>query len=216
MVLVLHGDAPFNNPSYQYGIARKIASENENVVAIGLLRPGYTDNEGNRSAGTRGNTTGDNYTREVMTSIHQLTQQLVDEYSPSKILLLGHSGGAPISVNLTAEYTGFYAGAILISCPCDLHAWRAHMKTLQPDTDIWNLEVESLSPIEEVGRMDDNTSLMIIHGDKDDIVPIKIASRYVDILEANDKQVTLIKLEDQGHEIAFRSAVFDAVKKLIE
>ena len=73
MLLVLHGDSPFNNPSYQYLIASRIANESENVVAVGILRPGYTDKEGNYSKGKRGKATGDNYTKEVLMSIKNLT-----------------------------------------------------------------------------------------------------------------------------------------------
>ncbi len=216
LVMVLHGDAPFNNPSYQYHVAKKIAEENSNVVAVGMLRPGYKDNEGNRSEGERGKTTGDNYTRDVLAAINNLAAELKEQYNPSKIILVGHSGGAAISANLLAEYPHFYAGAVLVACPCDLHEWRAHMKALRPRARIWNKEVNSLSPIEEVERMDDSAQIIVLHGDNDEVVPIDIAKSYVAELEANNKQVNLILLENQGHEIAFDQQVLEAVKRLIE
>ncbi|CAB5103747.1 hypothetical protein D3OALGA1CA_4717 [Olavius algarvensis associated proteobacterium Delta 3] len=51
LVVVLHGDAPppYENPSYHYRFAAKVAAENKNVLAVGLLRPGYTDPTGNHS-----------------------------------------------------------------------------------------------------------------------------------------------------------------------
>lgn len=216
LVLVLHGDSPFNNPSYQYGIAKRIAEENDNVVAVGILRPGYKDEEGNRSEGKRGKTTGDNYTREVLAAINGLVSELKDKFNPTKVVLVGHSGGAAISANLLAEYPHFYAGAVLVACPCDLHEWRAHMKALRPRARIWNKEVNSLSPIEEVERMDDSAQIIVLHGDNDEVVPIDIAKSYVAELEANNKQVNLILLENQGHEIAFDQQVLEAVKRLIE
>jgi len=103
LVLVLHGDSPFRNPSYQYAIARRIASENSNVVAVGILRPGYTDEEGKQSPGERGDTSGDNYTQEVMNAIKALTTKLKTQYSASKVVLVGHSGGAAISANLLSK-----------------------------------------------------------------------------------------------------------------
>ena len=216
MGITVSGDAPFNNPSYQYHVAKKIAEENSNVVAVGMLRPGYKDNEGNRSEGERGKTTGDNYTRDVLAAINNVAAELKEQYNPSKIILVGHSGGAAISANLLAEYPHFYAGAVLVACPCDLHEWRAHMKALRPRARIWNKEVNSLSPIEEVERMDDSAQIIVLHGDNDEVVPIDIAKSYVAELEANNKQVNLILLENQGHEIAFDQKVFEAVKILVE
>lgn len=216
LVLVLHGDAPFNNPSYQYNIAKIIADENANVVSVGILRPGYIDNEGNQSRGERGNATGDNYTIKVLESIYSLTNKLKEKYNPSKVLLVGHSGGGAISANLISEYPGIYSNAVLISCPCDLHLWRAHMKKLQPEARIWDMEVSSLSPIENINRIDDSTQITIVHGDKDEIVPISIARKYLLGLETNHKKVNFLTLENQGHEIALNNKLFELIKELIK
>lgn len=59
-MIVLHGDAPRSKPDYQETFAAQAATGRD-VVAIGLLRPGYTDPKGNVSEGERGQTTGDNY-----------------------------------------------------------------------------------------------------------------------------------------------------------
>ncbi len=216
LVLVLHGDSPSRNPSYQYAIARRIANENSNVVAVGILRPGYTDEEGNRSAGERGETTGDNYTRTVLKAVHQLRMSLQEKYTPSKTLIVGHSGGAAISANLMAEYPNGYSSAVLISCPCDLHPWRKHMKALRPNSNIWDKEVDSLSPIEEVNRINSDAQIMIIHGDQDDTVPIKLAEHYFDALKAQNLGVKFIQLENRGHDVAFNPKVFEAIKGLID
>ena len=214
LVLVLHGDAPFNNPSYQYLIAKRIANENKNVVAVGILRPGYEDNEGNRSQGERGEATGDNYTMAVLESINNLTAELKNKYNPSKITLVGHSGGAAISANLISQYPGEYSNALLISCTCNLHQWRRHMKKIQPETPIWDKEVSSLSPIEEVKKIDGSTKITIVHGDKDRFIPINIVAGYVDVLEKNNKKVNFIILENQGHEIALNNKIFEIITEL--
>ncbi|TAI48888.1 alpha/beta hydrolase family protein [Flagellimonas allohymeniacidonis] len=216
LFLVLHGDAPFNNPSYQYGIARQIANENNNVVAVGVLRPGYTDNEGNRSKGERGYTTGDNYTKEVLESIHNLTADLKKKYNPSKIILVGHSGGAAISANLIAQYSNTYSKAVLVSCPCDLHLWRKHMKGLQPEARIWDIEVTSLSPIEVLDSIDSSIEIVVVHGEDDKTVPLNIASKYVKALKENNKKVNFVILENRGHEIAFNNKIFEIIKALVE
>jgi len=216
LILVLHGDAPFNNPSYQYAIAKRIASENKNVVVVGVLRPGYEDNEGNRSQGERGEAVGDNYTEKVLTSINALTIELKNKYNPSKIILVGHSGGAAISANLISHYPKTYSNALLISCPCDLHQWRSHMKKLQPEAQIWDKKVSSFSPIGEIKKIDDSAELVVVHGENDEIVPINIAEEYVEELRANNKKVNLITLENEGHEIAFNKKIFELINELIK
>lgn len=216
MLLVLHGDAPFNNPSYQYIIAKKIADKNKNVVAVGILRPGYTDKEGNHSKGKRGKATGDNYTKEVLMSIKNLTYELKKKYNPSKVILVGHSGGAAISANLLAQYSDTYSSALLMSCPCDLHLWRKHMKYLRPKSRVWDIKVNSLSPIEELNNIDDSTQIMAVHGENDEIVPIDIAYRFVKELKVNNKKVNFVILKNQGHEIAFNKKIFEIIKELIE
>ena len=215
LVMVLHGDAPFNNPSYQYRIAKTIAERNKNVVAVGILRPGYEDGEGHRSEGVRGEATGDNYTIEVLESVYHLTNELAGKYKPSKIILVGHSGGAAISANLVSQYSGTYSNAVLISCPCDLHTWRKHMKQLQSGAEIWDVEVNSLSPIEEVKTMDSVTKISLIHGDSDEIVPLSIAEKYDKELEKNSIQVSFEILENQGHAIALNKRVFEIIDALI-
>lgn len=216
LVLVLHGDAPFNNPSYQYLIAKKIANENSNLVAVGVLRPGYTDHEGNRSEGERGEAIGDNYTRDVLSSIYQLTNDLKKKYDPSTIILVGHSGGAAISANLMSQYPEAYSKSLLISCPCDLHPWRQHMKVLQDGAEIWDIEVSSLSPIEELKNIPDSTPIVVVHGENDPVVPVSIIQNYVAELKANNKNVQFRLLQDQGHEIALNKEIFEIVKGLIK
>lgn len=43
LVVVLHGDAPFNAPTYQYAFARNVVNRFHAVTAAALLRPGYAD-----------------------------------------------------------------------------------------------------------------------------------------------------------------------------
>ena len=47
------------------------------------------------------------------------------------------------------------------------------MKALRPEARIWDKEVSSLSPIEELKYIDDSGQIALIHGDKDEIVPIE-------------------------------------------
>jgi hypothetical protein len=54
LVIVLHGDAPFTNPRYQYAFASNLADLVSGTHVVALLRPGYADPFGAKSDGDRG------------------------------------------------------------------------------------------------------------------------------------------------------------------
>ena len=102
LLIIVHGDAPFNPPSYQYKLSQTLSEQVKNTVIVSVLRPGYTDNEGNRSDGIRGLTTGDNYTQDVVNNLTEVITKLKSRYKPSKTIIAGHSGGAAISADITS------------------------------------------------------------------------------------------------------------------
>jgi hypothetical protein len=75
LLIVIHGDAPFNPPSYQYKLSQKLSEKVKNTIIVSILRPGYKDNVGNKSDGKRGLTTGDNYTDEVINSLTEVIKE---------------------------------------------------------------------------------------------------------------------------------------------
>ena len=85
LVLVLHGDllAPGAPPTYHYAFARRAAEQMDDVVAAALLRPGYGDDDGDRSEGKQGLCTGDNYTPEVVDRVAQAIRTLQTKFHPA-------------------------------------------------------------------------------------------------------------------------------------
>jgi poly(3-hydroxybutyrate) depolymerase len=146
LIVVLHGDSPFKPPSYQYAFARKAAMKMDDVVVAALLRPGYADDTGDRSQGERGRTTGDNYTPEVVDAVAQAIDQLKAKFHPAGTVLVGHSGGAAITGNVLGRWPSEVNAGFLVACPCDLAAWREHMRERQ-NARVWSEPVTSLSPI---------------------------------------------------------------------
>jgi poly(3-hydroxybutyrate) depolymerase len=88
LMVVLHGDLPNPRPSYQYALAQLVtqgvaavampdavrarlgkSAVVDDVVAVGVLRPGYTDGKGDRSDGDMGMAALDNFTPEVTDAI---------------------------------------------------------------------------------------------------------------------------------------------------
>jgi alpha-beta hydrolase superfamily lysophospholipase len=126
LVVVVHGDSPFLGPTYQYWFAQAAAVAIPDAVVAAMLRPGYDDGE-ERSDGMRGETTGDNYTPEVLDAVATAILELKARYGPRRVVLVGHSGGSAIVGSLIGRREGMADAVLLVSCVCDLEVWRKHM-----------------------------------------------------------------------------------------
>ena len=209
LAVVIHGDAPFNNPGYHYKLAQRLAKQ-KNVIAIGLLRPGYTDSFNDTSNGVKGLTAGDNYTLEVIAAISEAILKLKKIYKPVKTVLIGHSGGAAIVADLVSLHPRLAEKAMLVSCPCDLETWRPYMAKQQLNP-LWLLPSKSISPISLVKGLNKDVEIKIVIGNNDYITPITISKKYFDTLLSNGNKVTYHALQGKGHEILLEEVVFKLI-----
>lgn len=216
LVIVIHGDAPFNNPGYQYTLAKMLAAENSNTIAVGLLRPGYTDPDNIKSPGEKGLTTGDNYTAPIADDIAAAIQNLKALYHPAKTVIAGHSGGAAITADVISRHPGAANAAVIVSCPCNVAEWRAHMKTLQKDTDVWDRPINSLSPNEIAQGIDKKTKVVIITGEKDEVAPTNLSNNYYAQLKQLNLNTELVTIKGAGHEIFLTDSVRHAIEALLK
>ena len=118
LVVVLHGDLFNPTPSYQYAFAQALTQGFDapampervrarlgahpgmsDALAAGFLRPGYTDNSGDRSDGERGNATGDNFTLEVIDAVARAALSIEEQFMARRLVFVGHSGGGTIVAN---------------------------------------------------------------------------------------------------------------------
>ena len=215
LVFVIHGDAPFNKPGYQYVLAEKIAAENENTIAVAILRPGYTDPDNHTSNGIRGLTTGDNYTPEVIDALSEVIEKIKGVYHPSKTIVVGHSGGAAVTGNIIGVKPGLTDAAVLVSCPCDVVKWRKHMGKKQPLNPFWYFKVKSISPIDVVGNISKETEIVMISGSDDDVTPIDLSLAYHTALTNLVIHADFISLPDEGHEILLGTPVINRINTLL-
>ncbi|HEX4165314.1 MAG TPA: alpha/beta hydrolase [Bryobacteraceae bacterium] len=246
LVIVLHGDAPFNKPSYQYAFAASAAKERTGrelrrhtrkelapagavgtvcctrvpqnvtgIVAAALLRPGYTDGRGGHSDGVRGNTTGDNYTPQVLAQLTAAIRQLQAELQPSKTVLVGHSGGSAIAADLLAREPGLAQGALLVSCPCDVPKWRKYVKNVYP-TPLWDQPVSSVSPLAVVGSIAPSAKVRMVVGDKDHVTPVMFTDSYAAALRQHGVDVHVTTLPGLEHEIFLEPQIIGELRQLIE
>jgi pimeloyl-ACP methyl ester carboxylesterase len=215
LVVVLHGDAPFSRPGYQNTFAAKVAETHRDVVAVGLLRPGYTDPRGNTSDGERGLTTGDNWNAKNTDAIAEAIGELKRRSHARKVVVAGHSGGAAIAANILGRHPELIDAALWVSFPCDVEKWRQHMfqRTGQP---VFQGTIDTLSPIDQIKGMSDQADVTMIVGSQDEVTPPGLSERCQAVAATLGKKVRLVQLEGKGHEMFLDPAVFAELAPLLK
>jgi predicted esterase len=214
MVVVLHGDAPFVNPGYQYAFASELADVIPGTRVAALLRPGYADPYGAKSDGDRGFASGENYTPEVVRDVAAAIQSLRSQLVASAVILVGHSGGAAVAANIAGLHSGLVQHLFLVSCPCDVPAFRWHMARLHW-SPMWLLPVDSLSPLRTLEQMKKGTKITATSGAEDPITLPQYAHAYVAKARTLGISASMITIPRRGHEILNDTAVVKLVAKAV-
>ena len=213
LVIALHGDAPFNNPSYQYKFASLIAESSKNTVSVGMLRPGYTDHLDRTSDGIKGKTVGDNYDKPRLDQIAAAIEKLKQQYNASKVILAGHSGGSAITAKIIAVFPQLVNYAFVVSCPCNVNAWRSDMtKRSTYKGFIGNIDV--VSPVDLVEQIDEETVVSVFIGNQDNVTKPYLSEQYVQALKNAGISSDLYKL-DGDHKLFLHKQVIASVKDVI-
>lgn len=208
LVVVLHGDLP--GPGYHYAAARQLAQAGDNIVAVGMLRPGYTDDSGNRSSGVQGRYVGDNYTAQQVDAVAAGIDTLRRALRPEHVILVGHSGGAAITADIIARHPRLVDTAVLVSCPCDLGPWRRHMFDLQHQL-VWWLPVRSLSPMDLASEVYTTTLVKVIVGGSDNLAPPELSRAYAAKLRDHHVPVALVEIPGAPHNILLDPRVLSEI-----
>lgn len=213
LVVALHGDYPFGRPSYHYRFAKRIAQESKNVIAVGILRPGYTDDFNRTSFGVRGETVGDNYDAARITQIAGVIEQLKETYKARSTVLTGHSGGAAITAKLTSMFPDLAGEAFVVACPCNINAWRADMYEVR-QYEGFKGDIGVRSPVDMVDEVSDDMQIHIFVGNNDNNTRPYLSEQYYQALLAAGKKAQMTVL-DGRHEIYLSEPVVAAVKKAV-
>jgi pimeloyl-ACP methyl ester carboxylesterase len=211
LVVVLHGDAPFRHPGYQYGFADDVANAASGTRVVGLMRPGYADPYGARSDGDRGFASGENYTGDVTHDLATAIRELQRRWRAPSVVLVGHSGGSAIAANIAALEPGLVRRVFIVSCPCDVPDFRRHMAAMQL-SPMWLMPSKSLSPIETLDRMDPVTVVTVFAGAEDPVTLPRYADAYVEKARLRGIKADLVTVPGKGHEILDDPAVEAAVE----
>lgn len=207
LMVVIHGDAPFNDPGYQYIFAAKAAATHRDLIAVGLLRPGYTDPQGNRSEGERGESVGDNFNVTNTEAIADAIDELKHRWNARKVVVAAHSGGVALAANILGRYPALIDDALLVSGVYDVEKWRQYMfeQTGEPK---FQGKIDTLSPIGQITGMSDQVEVTLMVGTEDEIAPPSFSERYEIAARKHGKRVRFVRLEGEGHEIFLKQAVF--------
>ena len=213
LIVIAHGDSPDGPPTYQYRFAATVAAAVPDVVAAAILRPGYSDGD-DRSDGVRGETTGDNYTPEVIDAVVTAISELKTRYHPGRVVLVGHSGGAAIMGDLLGKGEPVADAALLVSCPCDLAEWRKHMGTVKGGS-IWERPVRSLSPLTLVDGISASTKVWMLVGGDDQITPPALTLAYAEALRNHRITVNATVAPGLSHNILLEPVAIDRLKEVV-
>ena len=214
LVIALHGDLFDPTPSYQYAFAQALTQSFDapampdrvrarlgphpavnDVVAAGLLRPGYTDNAGDRSDGDRGDARGDNYTAGVTRDISRAVQVLKERFTARRVVLVGHSGGAAIAALVLGQHPDLADAALLVACACG--------------------PSQSLQPLEAASGVRRDVIVRLLVGKDDAVTPPDVSLRYAEVLQKRGIEAHVTVLPGLGHNIMFTQPVFAEIARLL-
>src|SRR5665213_902315 len=233
LLVILHGDLPDPTPSYQYAFAQLVTQGVNapalsktirarladwrpipDVVAVGILRPGYTDNAGDRADGDMGNAALDNFTPEVVDASAAAVDQLKKRFGARRVVLVGHSGGAAIAADLLGRHPESADATLLVACVCDPDASRARISQTRA-SPIWKVPTRSLQPLALAPNVRADAVVRLIVGEKDDTALPEYSQRYAETLNkhAVDAQVTIAP--SLGHNILLTAPVLAALGELV-
>jgi len=198
LLVFLHGDTSTGGPSsYLYPLAQKYASSS--VISVALIRPGYFDADHNESTG---DTLGrrDNVTEHNVEAVANALQALRVHYRVSKLVVVGHSGGAATAGVILGKFPSVIDDAILVGCPCNMAQYRAgrSFRSLSPDRYVANVRKQA-KVVALTGSKDDNTYPQLAAGYIADLVIVGVNGKFIEV-------------PDAGHNVGiFGTDIFDQV-----
>nr|WP_246700511.1 prolyl oligopeptidase family serine peptidase [Variibacter gotjawalensis] len=188
LVVVVHGDiSDGGRATYHERFAEQLARPG--VIAVALTRPGYPNSTGRKSGGDALGRQ-DNYTPAVVNAVGAAIDALRKHYQASRVVYVGHSGGAAIGGVILGRRAGLIDAAVLVSCPCDLAAWqraRGHN---------WS---RSLSPMDVASQVPRSTTVVALSGSGDSNTSPAVAESYVAELAKRGVSARFVNVADARH-----------------
>lgn len=184
LVVFVHGDVSAGGPAdYMDNYAPAYATPG--VVTVRLLRPGYPDSLGAISTGDAGNRL-DTYTANNIQAVAHAIAVLRVHYKASRVVAVGHSGGAAILASALGKHPGIIDRAALLACPCDLRPWRP----------TW---VNSQTAMDWASFVPAGTVVRALTGTADTQVASTFVTPYINVLAARSINATYADIVGATH-----------------
>lgn len=204
LIVVLHGDLSDGSAAtYHVGWAQAVSTAVPAAAVIALVRPGYPDAQDNRSAGTH-HGRRDHYDAANMDLVAGAIRALKARTGATRVVGVGHSGGAATIANILGHAPGTVDAAVLFACNCDLVSFRAGRTPF----------TRSLDPLQLADRVPQAARVIALTGMQDTVAPAALARTYVNRLRARGINAEFRPLNGIGHnynEAAWNSGLREAV-----
>ncbi|MES2889421.1 MAG: hypothetical protein V4739_15615 [Pseudomonadota bacterium] len=184
LVVFLHGDVSAGGPA-DYMDTYAPAYVGPGVLTVRLLRPGYFDANGAQSTGSNGNRT-DTYTPRNVQAVAYALAMLRQHHRASRLVVVGHSGGAAVAATIQGRYPGVIDAVALVACPCDLRPWRP----------TWT---QSLSAIDYASAVPLATPVVAMTGSNDTQVPARYSATYIQALAGRGVAARQLDIPGAAH-----------------
>lgn len=126
-------------------------------------------------------------------------------YNPNKIVVVGHSAGATLALNLGLDRTQGVAAAVSVAPVTDIGTLIKSAPLLELRSQLASYmggePPIKASPIEQVNT--ESSPVLLFHGDKDTVVPISQSALLAKKLKAHNVPILMHVFPDAGHEIMF-------------
>ena len=205
LVIFLHGNVTSGGPA-SYFFERAIWFERRDVVPVVLIRPGYYDDQGNRSTGNHFGR-ADNWTAHNVDAVADAVRNLKQQHRASRVVLVGHSGGAATAGVILGRHPGVADAAVLAACPCNVSAWR-----LMRGGRMWT----SLSPHSYAERVPKGTEVIALTGSDDSVTVPSLGRNYAMALQSLGVSARFELVPGVSHNrIVVSKPFYDAIWELI-
>lgn len=196
LIVLLHGDSggglAKRHTDRWAKAANNLSGLNQDIVF--MVRPGYSSPLGDSSGWA--NQRDDDYTAENVERVATALQNLKARYQASKVIVVGHSGGAAIAALILGRHPTALDGAILLGCPCDVPVWRQHRGLQRGRQTPWP---NSLNPIDVIDNIPTNKVVLAITGSQDDNTLPQFASAWTTAARARGISANFLLAADQDH-----------------
>ena len=216
LVVAIHGDGEIAREGrYRRGYRHLFRNlRDQGINAIAIARPHFSVLTG-RTTGIWGNYGRDAYTGEIVDGLAAALKALKAHYRPSRLILVGHSGGAMISGILLGRHAALAEGAVLVAWGCDTYTWRQWRIESAGRRGQWTQSLSARDHIPEIPV--GSAKVVAVTGDRDNNTLPRFGKECIDQMKARGIDARFERVEDRGHSSILASyAVIHAVMEVSE